>query len=83
VLEAVPNRSAGLPAGAWDPGANYRIEADGGNQAGPFGAVRPDGPPVEDEGRNVRGLMTEGSVEGRVEVGTESDQAPSWTTAPE
>ena len=63
MLEAVPKRSGRSRAGSCHPGANRRIESDGGNQAGPFGAVGPDGSAVEDEGGNVGGLVTEDRVE--------------------
>ena len=63
VLEAVPKWPGRSRAGSGHPGANHRIESNGGNQAGPFGAVGPDGSAVEDEGGNVGGLVTEDRVE--------------------
>ena len=47
VLKAVPKRSGRSRAGSCHPGANHRIESNGGNQAGPFGAVGTDGSAVE------------------------------------
>ena len=63
VLEAVPNGPGRPRAGSCRPGAHHRIESNGGNQTGPFGAVGPDSSAVEDEGGNVGGLVTEDRVE--------------------
>lgn len=63
VLEAVPKWPGKSRPGSCYPGANHRIESNGGNQAGPFGAVGPDGSAVQNEGGNVGGLVTEDRVE--------------------